>query len=273
MPYDRASSSRKIPVRRMSFDFSDVPKRWFYDSALVTHIANSLHLIFPAGERFFVRSVRHYLKQLDDPALRARVRGFVGQEASHGNEHEQFFETLEAQGYEIRPWLERYQRIAFELLEPRVPPVIRLSTTTALEHFTAIMAEQALDTEFFDHAHPAVRDLIRWHAAEEIEHKSVAFDVLQSVDDRYAVRMAGLAMGVALLMGFWRSGTAMFLAQEDMTKAEIAAERKAARARGQNKNFIFGAIAAYLRPSFHPDQIDNDHLARDYLRSIGRLEG
>ncbi|MEM6295972.1 MAG: metal-dependent hydrolase [Myxococcota bacterium] len=269
MPYDR--SSVRLRVRKMGFDFSEVPKKWFYDSIVVSHIANGLNLVFPAGEQFFVRSVRHFLKQIDDPALRTRIRGFAGQEASHGHEHEQAFKVLEAQGYEIRTWLAWYERVAFDQLEPRFPPVLRLSTTAAMEHFTATLAEQGLSTEFLDNAHPAMRDLLRWHAAEEIEHKSVAYDVLQHVDDRYVVRVAGLVVAAGLLMTFWRSATRMLLAQEDISKAQIAAERKAARARGQNNGFLLKAIASYLRPGFHPDQVDNDEMARDYLRSIGRL--
>ena len=140
-----------------------------------------------------------------------------------------------------------------------------------MEHFTATLAEQGLSTEFLDHAHPVMRDLLRWHAAEEIEHKSVAYDVLQHVDDRYIVRVAGLVVAAGLLMTFWRSATRMLLAQEDISKKQIAAERKAARARGQNNSFLLEAIGSYLRPNFHPDQIDNDAMARDYLRSIGRL--
>ncbi len=273
MPYDRASSARPIPVRKMGFDFSNVPKKWFYDSVVVSHIANGLHLVFPQGERFFVRSVRHYLKQIDDPGLRARVRAFAGQESSHGHEHERAFEMLEAQGYDIQTWLRRYDRIAFELLEPKLPPVLRLSITAALEHFTATLAEQALGTEFLDHADPVMRDLLRWHAAEEIEHKSVAYDVLQAVDGRYVIRVVGLAAAVGLLLSFWRSATAMLLAQEDISKAQIAEERKAARHRGQNKRFVLSALASYLRPGFHPDQMNNDQLARDYLESIDRLTG
>lgn len=272
MPYDRTDSPHRFPVRTMDFDFSDVPRRWFYDSTVVSHIANGLHLVFPAGERFFVRSVRHFLPQLDDRELRGRVRAFAGQEASHGHEHQRAFEMLESQGFEIRRWLERYESLAFALLEPRVPPALRLATTAALEHFTATLAAQALSTDFLDHAHPVMRDLLRWHAAEEIEHKSVAYDVLQAVDDRYVVRVAGMAMAVVLLLGFWRSATAMLLAQEDITKAEIAAERWRARARGQNKRFVLDAVAQYLRRDFHPDQVDDDRLARDYLESIGRLE-
>lgn len=271
MPNNAARALRRLPVRTMGFDFSAVPRRWFFDSTVVSHIANGLNLVFPAGERFFVRSVRHYLKEIDDPQLRARIRGFAGQEASHGHEHEQAFRILEAQGFEIREWLAWYEKIAFEVLEPRVPPSLRLSTTAALEHFTATLAEQGLSTDFLDHAHPAMRDLLRWHAAEEIEHKSVAYDVLQAVDGRYSLRLAGMVMAVLLLMGFWHSATKMLLSQEDISPAEIRAEQRDARERGQNKSFILRAIASYLRPGFHPDQIDNDHLAREYLEQIGRL--
>ena len=112
-----------------------------------------------------------------------------------------------------------------------------------------------------------------WHAAEEIEHKSVAFDVLREVDDRYAVRVAGLVMAAAVLLFYWRSATEMLLAQEDITPKQIAQERKAARDRGQNKSFMLRALASYLRPSFHPNQNDNMHLATQYLESIGRLAG
>ena len=91
-----------FPVRKMGFSFDEVPRRWFYDSVLVSDLVNALNLLFPAGERFFVRSVKHYVPQLRDPELRARVRAFFGQEGSHGHEHERAFEMLESQGYEVR---------------------------------------------------------------------------------------------------------------------------------------------------------------------------
>jgi len=108
-------------VRKMGFSFADVPRYWFYDSPFVTHTANALNLLFPAGERFFVRSVKHYLPQITDSRLRARVRAFFGQEGSHGHEHEQVYELLESQGFEIRAWLEWYERTAYEVFERRIP--------------------------------------------------------------------------------------------------------------------------------------------------------
>lgn len=256
----------------MGFSFAGVPKHWFYGSVFVSHVANALNLLFPDGERFFIRSVRHYLDRIDDPELRARVRGFFGQEGSHGHEHERAFEVLKEQGFEIDTFLRWYRRLAYDVLEPRFPPNLRLSVTVALEHFTATLAERAFATDDFEHAHPAMRDLLLWHAAEEIEHKSVAFDVLQEVDPRYWVRVVGLVVAVAALMGFWRAGTKMLLDQDpEATPERLRVERKEARKRGQGNWFLLGAIAAYLRLGFHPDQIENHHLARTYLESIGRL--
>ncbi len=274
---DGAAPQPHVPiprVRKMGFVFDEVPRRWFYGSAFVTASANALNLVFPDGERFFVRSVKHYLPQITDPTLRARVRAFFGQEGSHGHEHERVFGLLESQGYEIEEWLEWYRRAAFQVLERWAPANLRLSATVALEHLTAALAEVVLTTEYFDHAHPAMRDLMRWHAAEELEHKSVAFDVLQEVDPRYWVRVAGMVIGVGALIGFWNSGIKMLLAQEPgYTKADAKRERKVAADRGQDRRPVFQAVLSYLRPGFHPDQHDTTKLFEDYLEKIGRLEG
>jgi uncharacterized protein len=266
--------TKVFPVRKMGFSFAGVPRWWFSDSALASHTANALSLLFPAGERFFVRSVKHYLPQITDPALRARVRAFFGQEGSHGHEHERTFEMLEEQGYRIREWLQWYEQFAYDRLERITPPILRLSATVALEHFTAALAEVALTDDFFAQAHPKMKQLLLWHAAEELEHKSVTFDVLQEVDPRYWVRMAGLAVAFTTLMGFWRSSTRMLLQQEPaMTPARLRTERKLARQRGQDRSAILRAVLPYLRPDFHPDQHDTRHLADNYLESIGRLAG
>lgn len=266
-------SSGSIPrVRKLGQSYRDVPRHWFF-GPFITHHVNALNLLFPAGERFFVRSVKHYLPQITDPTLRARVRAFFGQEGSHGHEHEQVFEMLQAQGFEIEPWLRWYQRTAYEILEKSFPPKVRLSVTVALEHMTAALAETALTEPFLDHAHPRMQTLLRWHAAEEIEHRSVAFDVLQEVDPRYWVRMMGMVFGFAVLMFYWRSGTRMLLRQDGASRDQLRREKAEAKARGQDRRAAFRSLFRYMKPGFHPDQADTDELAREYLRSIGRLEG
>ncbi|MCB9680823.1 MAG: metal-dependent hydrolase [Alphaproteobacteria bacterium] len=267
-----------ITVRRYVLDAdAALPRWWFYDSALITHLANGINLLFPKGERFFIRSVRHFADRVDDPGLRARIRAFAGQEAQHGRAHEAVEGLLRAQGFELDSFLDWYDTVAFRWLEPAVPAVLRLSVTAALEHFTATLATDALTDGFLDAAPADLRDLLRWHACEEIEHKSVAFDVLQAVDDRYVVRIVGLVVGGVLLVFFWRRATGHLLAQEPgVDRDQLRRERAEANARGQRRRFLREAVLSYLTPGFHPDQVDNRPLAAAWLAAhahrFGRVE-
>src|SRR5205085_1059747 len=137
-----------------------IPRHWFGESGFASHLVNGVNLLFPDGERFFVRSVRHYLDRIaDDPELLAQVKGFCGQEGRHAKAHEDFFEVLKAQGYELDGFMERYRRAAYVHLERVTTPALRLSATVALEHFTAIMAENAFRDGLLDQAHPTMRAL------------------------------------------------------------------------------------------------------------------
>lgn len=277
----RARPARAIPVRAMGFPFDEsIPRWWFHSTPIVTHLANGLNLLFPAGERFFIRSVKHYEDRITDPELRARIRGFYGQEGRHGHEHERYNRILEAQGYDVETFLRWYEKIAFEELVPRIPPALRLSVTAALEHFTASMARKGLRGSFIEHAHPVMKDLLLWHAAEEIEHKSVAFDVFMQVDGRYWVRVLGLAVALGGLTYFWSAAAKDLFRQERARGTDLAAWREKARTdpvilqeEKDRAEMFRHAILEYLRPDFHPDHVDDTALAQGYLESIGRLEG
>ncbi|HSQ66363.1 MAG TPA: metal-dependent hydrolase [Polyangiaceae bacterium] len=266
----------RVPrVRSPNVGLGGIPRHWFGGNVVATHVANGVNLLFPAGERFFIRSVRHYLDRIEDPELRARIKGFFGQEGRHSKEHDDFNEILEGQGYEVQRFLALYERIAYGFIERVAPPRLRLSTTAACEHFTAILAENALRMRFLDIADPAMRSLLLWHAAEEIEHRSVAYDVLQLVDPSYAMRVAGLAMAAACLGGFWAAGTLHLLAQERKlgSKASLHADWKSMReyrsSLGERRFVFLEGIKQYLQPGFHPSQNDVDRLASEYLTSVG----
>ena len=267
-----STTERRIQARKMAFPFADgVPRHWFAGSVFATQMANGLNLVFPLGERFFVRSVRHFANQIDDPQLQEDIRGFMGQEVRHGMEHEHFFEVLEAQGYDVKRFLRIYERIAFGYIEPLATPKLRLAATVALEHMTASFAERAFASGVLEkHVHPTMRDLLLWHAAEEIEHKSVAFDVLQKVAPGYALRVAGLVVATSTLVGFWMLATVMLLAQEkDLDFRRLAKERREAKARGQlGLGDIARAFRTYLRRDFHPNDEDNAWMARSYFDKL-----
>jgi len=267
-----APHERRIPKPRtpgVDLD-TPVPRHWFAGNAVLTHVANGVNLLFPAGERFFVRSVNHYLDRVTDPVLRDQIKGFFGQEGRHAKEHERFFRQMEAQGYDIARFLRVYERIAYGFLERVTPPPVRLAATAALEHFTAILAENALSHGLLDHAHPTMRALLLWHAAEEIEHRAVAFDVLQVVAPTYGVRVAGLAIGAACLGGFWVAAAAMLLWQErGLDPDRLAAGARIVADHSRHHPVFLKGIREYLAPGFHPSQKDTDRLAAAYLAGVG----
>ncbi len=71
------NSDRKIPTRRISFEASlqDLPKHFAVDGDLIlSHVAASLSAVFPDGEDFFVRSVRHFRERDHRPGAQAPGR-------------------------------------------------------------------------------------------------------------------------------------------------------------------------------------------------------
>jgi hypothetical protein len=249
--------------------FGDVPKHWFAGLPVPTQISNGVNLLFPAGERFFVRSVYHYLDRIDDPALKAAIKGFGGQEGRHARSHEDFFAQMRAHGYRIDGFLRAYEWLTYTLLERLTPPALRLACTAAAEHYTAIMAAGAAGDVPLAMAHPAMRELLYWHAAEELEHKSVAFDVLQQVNSSYSLRLLGLGLSTAMLVSMWWTATLYLLWQDGITPWAAAKQlrglRQAAPSEPIFRRVFLRGIRAYLRRDFHPDQDDNYHLARELL--------
>jgi predicted metal-dependent hydrolase len=265
------------PVPRSpSFDFSSAPRRWLAGDPVATHLVNAVNLLFPAGERFFVRSVHRHLPRVADPALLARARGFEKQEGHHARAHEQWFAALEAQGFEVRGLLAAYQGLCYGALEKVAPAALSLSVTAAAEHFTALMARDALALGVLERASPELKRLLLWHAAEELEHKSVAFDVLAAVAPGYPLRAAGMLLAGPLLGGLWAAAALALLWQERRLPCEPAAprlEQQAGRRPGSVREifarvFLRGVLD-YLRPGFHPDEIDDAPLFEGFLANAG----
>ena len=258
-----------IPIpRKLDADLTAVPRHWLAGNPAATAISNGLNMLFPHGERFFVRSVHHYLDQIEDPELRAQVKAFFKQEGQHASAHDDFNAMLRAQGFDIDRFLARYQRIS-SWIEARLPPVINLAGTAAAEHFTAILADGAFSKGVLDALHPSVQRLLAWHAAEEIEHKAVAFDVLQQVDPRHAVRIAGLAYATVLLGMYWMWATTMLLRQEKQGWRETLRQLRAMRGDPVIRRVFIAGIRQYIRRDFHPRDNANEHLAERWFAARG----
>src|SRR5215213_6403992 len=164
-----------ITPRDRKFDRGALTARlWHGGSVEATAIYNALSSTFPAGEAFFVESVRAFREDAP-PKLAAEIKAFTTQEAIHSREHDAFNRRASDAGYDLS---ELEERVAYRLSVTKTkPPIVSLTATMALEHFTAILAHQLLaNPRHLDGADHETAELWRWHACEEIEHKGVAYD-------------------------------------------------------------------------------------------------
>lgn len=243
-------------TRRPDLAASSPSRLWFDGDVASTHLGNAAGLLFPLGERFFVRSVRKFAHRVADPALTARIRGFAWQEALHAREHERFFAAMTGHGLDPKPFLRVYERLAYGGIEAVTPDVVSLATTVALEHFTAVLAEEMFASDLLKRADPWAAALLTWHAAEELEHRAVAFDVLAAVDPRYRVRMAGLLSATLCLAGFWALGFGMLVVQDPDARfgGVVRGLWRVQRERRLVGRVFVTGIRDYVRRDFHPDQ-------------------
>lgn len=269
---------RDIPRRRLDFSFDPdaIPEGFYADDPMLSLVPAALSLVFPEGERFFVESVVHYKDRLSDPVLRQRVADFAAQEGMHSKAHLALNAMLRAQGLEVFEDLERQVKFLLRRGALTHSRGGRLAITCALEHFTAVMAEQLLTNEELREAfHPAVRGLWLWHALEETEHKSVAFDVYEQVDGSWARRAAVMATTTLFFVGF------IALAHSRLRVARGRGRDLRAFARtfghfwlspGHFRKLLPGYLR-YYAPGFHPDQNDARELVRHWRERLFGVDG
>lgn len=167
----------------------NLERYWFGGCPLKSNWMNALSTTFPSAERFFIESVKHYQAAITDETLAAQVRGFIGQEAAHRMEHDRFNELLLKQGYPVARMSARVEAL-FNWVRKNPDTEIKLALTCALEHFTTILCTEVLRTPVFnDPMQGEYKRLWCWHCLEEIEHKSVAFDVYQAIGGSYFNRV------------------------------------------------------------------------------------
>ncbi|MGK5544954.1 metal-dependent hydrolase [Streptomyces sp. URMC 127] len=275
-----------IAPRRVSFDWDATPLHWIPDEPTATHVINVLHLLLPAGERWFVKVFKEALPLVQDPVLLRDVKGFMGQEATHSVQHAYVLGHLAAQNLDTTPYT-RHVDYLFDVLLGEKPPFglpvtprewlrFRLSLIAAIEQFTAVLGNWVLEAEGLDRAgpDPVMLDLLRWHGAEEVEHRSVAFDMYEHCGGedpgRYARRVLGMAVTAPVLFYLWGRG-ARFLIRNDPRLAGrmrySMREHNRAVAKGLLPSWreLGSAVPRYLRRSYHPSKEGSLRRAVDYL--------
>lgn len=262
------------PIRRnVKFGLpQDKVLDWNAEGLHITQFFNTLSIFFPAGERFFIQSVRNYRDEITDAHLKEQISAFIGQEGFHTREHEAYNAALVAAGMPI----EQLDAIVVQTLElvKKGPRSFQLAATVALEHLTAVLGDMLLSNPaLLQGADERYAAIWKWHAIEETEHKAVCFDAYEQVLGKgvnaYAQRTAAFVIANVI---FW----SLFL---PFYAAMLRKSGGLTRIGGWLKvgNVLFGKPgimrrvlpdwADFFRPGFHPWMHDN----RQFLETAQAL--
>ena len=284
---NRAGAS--FPIRRMNFDFNTVPEYWMNGSAGLTHFMTGLSALFPAGEKFFidsVRAVRQHPAIKDNEVLQKEISAFIGQEAMHTQEHVGFNASAQKFGHDV----DRLDRLTDKVIQRTrktfafigkpvgiTQEMVDLTATTALEHFTATIASQLLTNPHIQAlmTDETMKTMWLWHAIEENEHKAVAYDVFEGVFGKglkaYLLRTGSLA-GAMVILFFVQSYFVLCLLQDDKQLNFENLKDIYTYGYSPSKGVITGMwreMVEYFRPGFHPNDLDTDQLLMGWKEKLG----
>lgn len=284
---NRAGAS--FPVRRMNFDFENVPEYWMNGSAGLTHFMTALSALFPAGEKFFidsVRAVRQHPAIKNNEELQKEISAFIGQEAMHTQEHVGFNASAQQYGHDVDTldgYTDKVLKNVSKIMSLLGKPVgitkemVDLTATTALEHFTATIASQLLTNQHIQAlmTDETMKNMWMWHAIEENEHKAVAYDVFEGVFGKglkaYALRTSSLVIAMVTLAMVQSYFLARLLKQDDQLNAE-SLKVIYTYAYSPSKGVITGMgreMLAYFKPGFHPNDLDTNSLLETWKARLG----
>ncbi|ANU08365.1 metal-dependent hydrolase [Paraurantiacibacter namhicola] len=259
-----------LNVRDRRFGRGSEQARWWLNGdPIATAWFNSLSACFPRGEGLFIDAVRHF-REGTPPKLEAEIRAFIKQEVNHTREHVAFNRAATDAGYDTSRIEARVEH-QIGLSKSR-PPIAWLATTIALEHFTAMFAHEFLrHPRHFTNADVEQAELWKWHAAEEIEHKGVAYDTwLHATRDwsrfkRWSVKARVMAI-VTFMFVRNRTVDALDLLEQDGITGLRARWRlwKYLLVKPGILRRMAGPWVSYFLPGFHPWQHDDRDLIAKY---------
>lgn len=275
-----------IEARKVRFNWNNTPIHWVDNDPYATHLLNVLHLLLPAGELWFCRIYNRALPLVSDAHLAADVRGFIRQEAVHSRSHDEVLRFLEQHHVSIRGYTARVEWLFERLLGDR--PLgnlfwhrrldkpwlkLRVGLIGAIEHFTTTMGDWVLNAKGLegDNVDPVMLDLLRWHGAEEVEHRCVAHDLYAHLGGGYVRRQLLMAITFTALWVLWVQGIRHLMRNDPNIPKDYRWGWQDFRRLGREDKvptlgMIVRSTLRYVPPGYHPRKEADTEQALAYFR-------
>jgi predicted metal-dependent hydrolase len=274
-------STGPMPIRHVNFNFKaqDIDDKFYMQREWATAYFYALSIFLTYGEELVIETARYHRDFITDPVLKQRISALIGQEALHSKYHNEYNDALQDRSYPVR----LYRFLAEQVFEYgffKFPQPLKLSMMAGIEHFTAVVAEYMMKHEdhFYYTEDARSRGLWMWHMLEESEHKDVAYDVYQTLNGDYLLRISGFAIAFATILGGVSAGALLLPFLRKPSNLVSLTFWKEARSSasllfGPEKGVFgstFGHILDYFRPDFHPNDHDTSAWLAYYKEKLFR---
>ncbi|HVW25867.1 MAG TPA: metal-dependent hydrolase [Polyangiaceae bacterium] len=244
-----------IRVRVPSFEIErSVGGLWNPNLPELSHTLNAFQLALPYLEPYFIDAIRRGAEQLEDGRLKADALAFCAQEANHSRQHKRYCMLLRKR----YPELERFEYdIQQSLVTSRQkdPLEWRLAYTAGYEQITAELARVLFKKQkaWLDGADEHFAAMMLWHAAEELEHRHVAFDVLSAVTKDYRLRARGLVAAMRKTYADMAQ-VVTYMLEVDGYAGRLDSRLRRAKVRLEVGTELVPTLVRYLTPGYHPSK-------------------
>jgi predicted metal-dependent hydrolase len=268
-----------ITVRRPLFEFPDSLDPLTCAGPPEESCLNiAISLLLPFLEPYLIRSMKSARPLLTDDDLIADLEKFNAQEGQHYRQHRLFNDAVRRSGF---PGLARFEAeidADYQRFTHTRSLRFNLAYAEGFEALTMNVARFSMEQRRADHYAPVVRDLFLWHLIEELEHRTVAFDIYNRVCHNWPYRLiAGTYAQMHMLRWCLRVAVHLLVARKDVWRAQHgglwgAAKRLAPLAWKQLWFLTPKLIATYLpwySPGKIPMPIDASAFSAEFYQRTG----
>lgn len=251
----------EINVRKLTFEFpKDLPVLPNENDIRASCQTLGISFTLPYLEPYLIRTMRTALPKVTDPRVAENMRRFCSQEAHHYRNHAVANDIIRtkmspAVAAEVRQ-IEDDLQADYMRFSREKSLRYNLAYAEAFEAMTLAVTLTGFEVRRED-GDPAWQDLLDWHGAEEVEHRTVTFDAYQHVFGSYWYRVyRGVRSQMHYISYIRRFANAVQRDFEHMPQGEYS-------------GLAYKVLPRYLKtfsPWYDPSKIDPGDRVRELLR-------
>lgn len=262
-----AKEPSKITVRKIDFDIPDKDSFdpiYMLGNATVSYRFTAIGLFVALLEPAIVRAIKKVIKKINNTSLKKDVERFCHQEAQHYAQHKRFNQLILNHGYPgLTDKLDNLKS-EFERFLSEKSNQFMIGYIEGFEAFTTQSAIETLKIRLFDH--PAnssyFADLFKWHMVEELEHRTIAFDLYNHLYGDYFYR--------ARMCWFAQQHQEKFLTSCAQLMSDYDVQRYGSRCKMDKKLIRKMKLTKLMRSlkSMHPNYSPHNYIVPDEVHQL-----